>query len=198
VIKLGNNILLVTDIFGNCSALQPLLQAIMAAGDVVTIVDPYRGKLQCFADEAEAYQVYSSQCGHDAYAAFVEQALAQPCTLALGFSAGATALWRALSAGRAGQITRAVLFYPGQIHQYLAVTPKLPVQIIFGHSEPHFAVAAICTELSKKPGVTAVQTAYEHGFMNPASKAFDSEGYQQCFTRFIQCYTAAAKSNSLA
>lgn len=195
---MGNNILLVTDIFGNCSALQPLLQAITAAGDVVTIIDPYQGKLQCFADEAEAYQVYSSQCGHDAYAACVAQALTQPYALALGFSAGATALWRALGAASAGQITRAVLFYPGQIHQYLAVTPKLPVQVVFGHSEPHFAVAAICTELSKKPGVTAVQTAYAHGFMNPASKAFDSAGYQQCFTRFIQCHIAAAKSNSLA
>ena len=195
---MGNNILLVTDIFGNCSALQPLLQAITAAGDVVTIIDPYQGKLQCFADEAEAYQVYSSQCGHDAYAAFVEQALAQPCTLALGFSAGATALWRALGASNARQITWAVLFYPGQIHQYLAVTPKLPVQVVFGHSEPHFAVAAICKELSQNPGITAEHTAYGHGFMNPASKAFDSEGYQQCFTRFIQCHTAAAKSNSLA
>ena len=195
---MGNNILLVTDIFGNCSALQPLLQAIMTAGDVVTIVDPYQGKLQCFADEAEAYQVYSSQCGHDAYAARVEQALAQPCALALGFSAGATALWRALGASNARQITRAVLFYPGQIHQYLAVTPKLPVQVVFGHSEPHFDAAAICKELSQNPGITAEHTAYGHGFMNPASKAFDSEGYQQCFRRFIVRHTAAAKSSSVA
>ena len=74
---MSSNILLVTDIFGNCTALQPLLQDIAAAGTTVTIIDPYQGKLQCFADEAEAYQVYSSQCGHDAYAAFVEQALAQ-------------------------------------------------------------------------------------------------------------------------
>ena len=191
-------VLLLTDIFGQCADLKRLQADLVHVGARLQIVDPYQGKLQCFADEAEAYQVYSSQCGHDAYAARVEQALAQPCALALGFSAGATALWRALGASNARQITRAVLFYPGQIHQHLAVRPKLPVQVIFGHSEPHFAVAAICTELSKKPGITAVQTACGHGFMNPASKAFDSAGYKQCFTRFIQCHIAAAKSNSLA
>ncbi|HEY9042308.1 MAG TPA: dienelactone hydrolase family protein [Rheinheimera sp.] len=195
---MSSNILLVTDIFGNCTALQPLLQDITAAGTAVTIIDPYQGGEQSFVDETAAYQAYSSNGGHDAYAACIAQALAQPYTLALGFSAGATALWRGLAAADAGQITQAVLFYPGQIHQHLAVRPKLPVQVIFGHSEPHFAVAAICTELSKKPGITAVQTACGHGFMNPASKAFDSEGYQQCFTRFIQCHIAAAKSNSLA
>ena len=191
-------VLVLSDIFGLCAGLDRLQADLSHAGADVQLVDPYQGREQSFVDETAAYQAYSSNGGHDAYAACVAQALAQPYTLALGFSAGATALWRGLAAADAGQITQAVLFYPGQIHQHLAVRPKLPVQVIFGHSEPHFAVAAISTELSKKPGITAVQTACGHGFMNPASKAFDSAGYQQCFTRFIQCHIAAAKSNSLA
>lgn len=191
-----DNILLVSDIFGNCVSLKPLQADLAALGYSVTLLDPYQGRSQHFADEAEAYQAYSSQCGHDRYAATVAQALTRPYAFALGFSAGATALWRALGAADAGQITRAVLFYPGQIHQHLAVRPTLPVQVIFGHSEPHFNVAAICKELGQKPGVIAEHAAYGHGFMNPASKAFDSAGYQQCFSRVIARHTAVAKSSS--
>ncbi|HEX5792093.1 MAG TPA: dienelactone hydrolase family protein [Rheinheimera sp.] len=185
---MNQTVLLLTDIFGQCAGLKRLLTDLGQAGAMVEIIDPYQGKPQQFADEEQAYAAYTAECGHNAYAAIAVQALqscSQPFDLAIGFSAGATALWRALADVDSKQLKQAVLFYPGQIHQHLMLNPKVPVQVIFGHSEPHFAVADICTQLQQKPGVSAVSTTYAHGFMNPASKAFDSTGYQQCFTRFI-------------
>lgn len=174
-------VVVLSDIFGLCAGLERLLADLSQAGGDVQLIDPYQGKRQHFADEAQAYAAYSVNCGHDTYAAIAAQALqnnVQPIDLAIGFSAGATALWRALANTDTRLLKQAILFYPGQIHQHLALTPQVPTQVIFGHSEPHFAVADICSQLQQKPDVTAVSTDYTHGFINPASKAFNEAGYQ--------------------
>ncbi|WP_166838651.1 dienelactone hydrolase family protein [Rheinheimera pleomorphica] len=180
-------LLVLSDIFGLCAGLERLLADLSQADTVIDVIDPYQTIRQQFVDEAQAYAAFTAQCGHEGYAAIAAQALqscVQPFDLAIGFSAGATALWRALATSNSAAVKQAVLFYPGQIHQHLALTPAVPVQVIFGHSEPHFAVAEICTQLQQKPGVSAVSTGYAHGFINPASKAFNKQGYQQ-YLRFI-------------
>ncbi|WP_460857303.1 dienelactone hydrolase family protein [Rheinheimera gaetbuli] len=170
-----------SDIFGLCPGINRLLADLNQAGAVVQVIDLYHGTCRQFADEAQAYTAYSAQCGHDAYAAIAAQILQnnpQPFDLAIGFSAGASALWCALANIDSKQLKQAILFYPGQIHQHLTLTPQIPTQVSFGHSEPHFAVAEICTQLQQKPGVSAVSTTYAHGFINPASKAFNEAAYQ--------------------
>ncbi|WP_027670720.1 dienelactone hydrolase family protein [Rheinheimera baltica] len=183
-------VVVLSDIFGLCAGLERLQADLNQAGAAVQLVDPYQGKRQQFADEASAYAEYIAQCGHDAYAAIAAQVFAnskQPFDLAIGFSAGATALWRALANTDTRLLKQAILFYPGQIYQHLALTPAVPTQVIFGHSEPHFAVTDICSQLQQKPGVTAVSTDYAHGFMNPASQAFDEAGYQQQLSKLLKC-----------
>lgn len=146
---MNQTVLLLTDIFGQCAGLKCLLADLSQAGAMVEIIDPYQGKPQQFADEKQAYAAYTAACGHNAYAAIAPQALqscSQPFDLAIGFSAGATALWRALADVDSKQLKQAILFYPGQIHRHLTFNPKVPVQVIFGHSEPHFAVTDICTQ----------------------------------------------------
>ena len=178
---MARSVVVLSDIFGVCSGLERLVADLRQCSAKLHLVDPYQGKAQQFANEEQAYAAYTAHCGHDAYAALAAEALQhspQPFDLAIGFSAGATALWRALAATDSGKIKQAVLFYPGQIHRHLTLKPQVPVQVIFGHSEPHFAVADICQQLQQQ-GVTAISTSYAHGFINPASKAFDEEGYQQ-------------------
>ena len=175
------HVLVLSDIFGLCKGLERLLAALNQAGAAIQVIDPYQGTPQQFADEAGAYAGYSARCGHEAYATIAAQALQrseQPFALALGFSAGATALWRALAGADSRRLKQAILFYPGQIHQHIALQPAIPTQVIFGNSEPHFNVAAICQQLQQQ-GVTAVSSGYQHGFMNPASGAFDEAAYQQ-------------------
>jgi dienelactone hydrolase len=180
-------VLVLTDIFGLCAGLERLLADLRQAGAVFQVIDPYQEKRQQFADEAQAYAAYIAQCGHDAYAAITTQAVqssVQPYDIALGFSAGATALWRALATCDSTKVKQAQLFYPGQIHQHIELIPKVPLQLVFGHSEPHFDVAAVCAQLQAKPGVSAQHTHFEHGFMNPASHAFNEQGYQH-YARLI-------------
>jgi len=177
------HLVIVSDIFGRCAGLNRLLQDLAATSAVqIQLIDPYGGALQHFATEQQAYAAYSAQCGHDIYAGQVVQALqaaAQPFALAVGFSAGAGALWRALADTTVTRVKKAVLFYPGQIYQHIVLNPQAPTQVIFGQSEPHFAVADICAQLQQKRGVSAVATPYAHGFINPASKAFNETGYLQ-------------------
>lgn len=177
------HLVIVSDIFGRCAGLNRLLQDLTATSAVqIQLIDPYGGAVQHFADEQQAYAAYSAQCGHDVYTNHVVQALqsaAQPFELAIGFSAGAGALWRALAGTNVNRVTQAVLFYPGQIYNHISLIPQVPTQLVFGQREPHFTVADICTQLQQKPQVEAVTTAFDHGFMNPVSKAFNEAGYQQ-------------------
>lgn len=180
---MSQHILLVSDIFGLCTGLNRLVQDLAATVTAqLQLIDPYQGEAQHFAAEQQAYAAYSAQCGHDRYAGRVAQALQaapQPFELVIGFSAGAGALWRVLAQVHADKVKQAVLFYPGQIHRHLAVAPQVPTQIIFGDSEPHFAVADICAQLQQQPAVSAVTTPFAHGFMNPVSKAFNEAAYRQ-------------------
>ena len=143
-------VVVLSDIFGLCTGLERLLADLSQADTVIDVIDPYQKIRQQFVGEAQAYAAFTAQCGHDAYAAIAAQALqgcVQPFDLAIGFSAGATALWRALATSNSAAVKH--------------------------------AVAEICTQLQQKPGVSAVSTDYAHGFINPASKAFDEAGYQQ-------------------
>lgn len=171
-------VLLVTDIFGYCQGLQRLQQDLAAMDMAVSFVDPYAAIAQQFTGEAQAYAAYTDQGSHDNYASTVARAIQQPVDLAIGFSAGASALWRALSTPAAVNVKQAMLFYPGQIHHHLKLTPDIPTSIIFGASEPHFNVDAMLQLLSQKPSVNASKTVYQHGFMNLPSAAFSEAGYQ--------------------
>ncbi|SNY53889.1 Dienelactone hydrolase [Arsukibacterium tuosuense] len=172
------HIAIITDIFGLCSGVERLSQDL--AGDyTITLTDPYQQQPQSFSNEQQAYATYCERCGHDRYVSQVVSAIQQPVELAIGFSAGASALWRALSSPAAANVKQAMLFYPGQIYQHLKLTPDIPTRIIFGVSELHFNVDTMLQLLSEKPAVSAVKTPYKHGFMNPPAAAFSEAGYQQ-------------------
>ena len=179
--------LIVTDIFGQCHGLQQLLSRLAVAQRKFTVIDPYQGVPQAFSSEQQAYAAYTAQCGHDRYAELVATHLAlwnKPINLAIGFSAGASALWRAIAGGHGchSHIQQGVLFYPGQLYKYMDLQPKIPVKIVFGQNEPHFDVSELCLAVSQKPKVNTDITPYQHGFMNPASQAFN----QKAFSDFVE------------
>jgi len=185
-------VVIATDIFGICAGIDRLAQDLAKSQVSVTIIDPYQSKPQAFCNEQQAYSAFVAYCGHDLYAQRLSHFLQslpenQPAiTLAIGFSAGASALWRALATVQPGidsrVVKQAVLFYPGQIHHYAELQPHVPVHIVFGQCEPHFDVGVICQQLQQWQGVIAEKTAFGHGFMNPASAAFAQTGYQQYLT----------------
>jgi dienelactone hydrolase len=184
------HLLVASDIFGATPALRETL---------ATLPDILRGQLQLtlcqpdscmktttvFTDDQLAYQAFLQQGGLERYQQQVLQTLTavQP-DLVLGFSAGAAALWWALSrADCAGSSGQALLCYGGQIRQYYDLTPHWPVTCLWS-DENHFDVVALQQQLGQSGNVRQQHWSQRHGFINPHSTGYDASAadlfWQRC------------------
>ncbi len=216
------NLLFVSDIFGQTSALDKLAFDLQTriqhkatdtakSVDITSrdsichnischIVDPYAGKRFNFADEAEAYQYFSTHSTIEQYANDVSAVLAKldfkHATWVIGFSAGASAVWR-LAASLEGEQYRnvhAVGFYGGQIRHLTELSPLVPMHLVFPKSEAHFDIDDLIETLAEGQAASLTTPSenqskfssskfsqekvnYFHGFMNKCSAKFDPEGY---------------------
>lgn len=153
----------------------------------VTIVDPYHGQMQHFVNEAQAYQQFIDHCGHARYSEWVKTAItsswhkqAQPFVL-IGFSAGASAGYKALDNLHLDGLKQFIGFYPSQIRHHLAVKIHCPVTLLFPVSEAHFEVDLISQNVSQSPWVDSIKTPYKHGFMNPFSTGYEAKTAPQFY-----------------
>ena len=193
--------LIVTDIFGVTPSTQKLAKQLSAQYQLVSIIDPYKGIQQEFTNEVMAYQSFIALCGHDAYQDLVSQcliqALSQPNNkiLLIGFSAGASAVWRAIDRDSNLAINSKINnrflhftgFYPSHIRHYLNMIPLCKTTFIFPRHESHFNVQTVISELSKNTYSLCIQTRFLHGFMNPSSVNYCvwvHNGLTKILTRF--------------
>ena len=171
-------IVMVTDIFGRTPALEQLCGEI---GGDAQILDPYAGKTMTFGDEAEAYAFFMEHVGLDAYVELLTAKLADlsGSVALIGFSVGASAVWRLSGTPVADKVTWAACFYGSQIRHWPEVVPQFPIELILPAQEPGFSVDELADRLSGRKNVTLRRTPYGHGFMNPLSGNFSPEGYAQ-------------------
>ncbi len=184
---MGAKLLIATDIFGRSIHLSALVQSLAGRFEEVHILDPYAGADRCFPDEATAYRAFI-EGGLESYVRGAEQQIASlsgPLHL-LGFSAGASALWIALSRIPCLQVQKAWLFYSGQIRNHLACQPECPVHLVFPRMEEHFEVDVVMRELKERPNLTLEKTHYLHGFMNPLSRNFSYEALLEYQKRMLE------------
>ncbi|MDN4502753.1 dienelactone hydrolase family protein [Alteromonadaceae bacterium BrNp21-10] len=169
--------LFVTDIFGNNGHLNPYISLCKSQGRQVQILDPYAGAKFDFADDQQAYEYFTQHAGHDYYLDLVQHhfsKLTQPTTV-IGFSAGASAVWRAISQPTS-MVDKFIGFYPGQIRHYLDLAPQCATHLYFPQQEFHFDVEAVIASLLAKKTVDCVHSEYQHGFVNTASAHYSAEG----------------------
>ncbi|MBB1370123.1 hypothetical protein [Pseudoalteromonas sp. SR45-4] len=169
--------LVISDIYGKTPCLQQLAKHFNAENQ---IVDPYNGVHQALENEEEYYKLFIKHCGHDEYAAKLEEyfnKLSKP-TICIAFSAGASAAWRAQASTTTTHLKKVIAFYPTQIRNYLNIDAIHPCEFIFPGFEPHFNVDELITNLSAKNNVRCLKTLYLHGFMNQQSQNFSEYGYQ--------------------
>lgn len=169
------NLLVATDIFGFQPCLQtwlePIRQSLPDDAAQLILVSPYAVS-QSFANDDQAYQAFLQ---HGAMAAYVDklqqqlQRLTQPY-LALGFSAGAAALWQLAALPQPG-LQRLICCYGGQIRHQPQLVPQVPVQLIWAQ-ERHFSASALHQLLLDKPQISSELTSWEHGFANPLSAGY--------------------------
>ncbi|GEK09448.1 dienelactone hydrolase family protein [Pseudoalteromonas sp. McH1-7] len=168
-------ILIVTDIFGHTEHVNRFANSL---GRDVKVLSPYVEE-PTNVTEAECYQFFLAQCGHQRFAEKVVAAIdALNPKLIIGFSAGGAAAWVALSEfSSVNSVEHLIAFYPSQLRNHLQHKPNCDVSIFFAQVEPHFDVEPVIDTLRCKKGVSCVRTRYLHGFMNKLSTNFDSYAY---------------------
>lgn len=185
-------VLFVTDIFGHTPEAQALARQL---GGSVRIVSPYGGDRPRFASEMEAYAAFSAASNVEHYAKAVAGELARArYDLAVGFSAGAAALWLALgmtmwtATGTAtdkapAPPTHAVLYYGSRIRQHAELRPAGNTRLIFAEREASFNPAELVASL-RAGGINAVVLpGTAHGFMNRLSTGWDEAACAAEITR---------------
>lgn len=127
--------IVVSDIFGKTSELEELCNAMKVR---VEIVDPYSGKFMCFKNESEAYECFMANMGIQAYSEVLLEKLASVSnqTTLIGFSVGASAIWKVSGNLNVNFIENAICFYGSQIRNYTEVNPCINIDLIFPISEP--------------------------------------------------------------
>ncbi len=178
--------IVVSDIFGKTPALEQLCKAV---GENVDIIDPYAGKYMNFANEENAYEWFVTKIGLDAYCAFLHdriERISSPATL-IGFSVGASAIWRLSGSLGPEKTVRAICFYGSQVRHMLEIDPRIPVEYILPEYEPGFNAGELAVHLSKKKNVMLHRTPYMHGFMNALSTNYSKSGY----TTYIEWLSAS-------
>ena len=167
---------IVSDIFGKTKALERLCARI---ADDYEIIDPYSGKEMRFEDEARAYEYFMGTIGLDGYAVHLQNVLAdyKEEVAIVGFSVGASAIWRISGSLDEKRVRRVAGFYGSQIRHYLEVESSVEFDLYIPVSEPAFSVSDLADRLAEKSKVILHKTKYLHGFMNALSVNFNQEGY---------------------
>lgn len=170
-------LILVSDIFGKTPALLMLAKELNAE----SIIDPYNGVDMSFNNESDAYTYFTETIGFEAYVAHLRdviKAFSTAKTL-IGFSIGASAIWRLSETVSTKHVNNAICYYGSQIRNYTEIVPQFDIDMAFPKHETHFDVLALQTELATKAKVKVVKTDYLHGFMNQLSSNYHPIAYQE-------------------
>ncbi|MHC1751793.1 dienelactone hydrolase family protein [Humidesulfovibrio sp.] len=162
------------DIFGVTPELGQLARAL---GADATLASPHPCT-RSFRSEAEAYESFAEQGGVAAYARQLGALMTGRgyCfELALGFSAGASALWVCLAEANLEPWLpkSAGLYYGSRIRDYSGLAPRRRARLTFAEHEDSFDSPALAEHLRGLGHNALVLRGSRHGFMNPRSAGYD-------------------------
>jgi hypothetical protein len=188
-------VLYITDIFGQTPVFDEFVASV-GGTQHLAVVSPFNQTGEYYKTEAQAYQAFLHDGGVDAYAYKIAAAIDRypQLTHLIGFSAGASALYKVLSQQKREKGLSTTLFYPSQIRHFVDLTPTHACDIIFPAFESHFDVQTLISNMSGRPNVRIQQVAYSHGFMNQYSEQFNERAYQH-YLCYIQQRLAAVMPN---
>jgi hypothetical protein len=182
------NLLIVSDIFGFTLALKSLVSKLVSKLPSIRtelkIVDPYNGKDPQFNTQDEAYRYFTDNIGLDTYTDQLKnKILRSPSPVILiGFSIGASAIWKLSDSDISPHIQQAICFYGSQIRHYTQLNPHFDIELIFPRKESHFDIEQLSKELSHKPNIKCTSSDGLHGFMNELSSNFNNNEYSRFLT----------------
>ncbi|MBM7071016.1 dienelactone hydrolase family protein [Shewanella sp. 202IG2-18] len=177
--------IIITDIWGRTPATEKLAQSFNNA----RIIDPYTGIDFRFKQEQEAYNYFQTNIGLNKYVEHLRKELEnqkEPYVL-IGFSMGASAVWKLSEQLHKLCCNKFIGFYGSQIRKATEIEPSIPTHLIFPKQEAHFDIDELMDALKQKPQLEMTKAAYLHGFMNQHSENYDPNGYQS-YLNFLLKY----------
>ncbi len=165
-------VIIAADIFGNIPYLHDTAHAVC---ENFAIVSPYEDIHPKFVSEEEAYASFLSSGGIPSYAEkLTRQINSYKPDAVIGFSAGATAGWIALSEETIQVIKLGVLFYGSRIRDYLHLRPCCKTKLFFAEHEQSFNPKQLVSNLLASGMLAQICADCQHGFMNKLSTGYDS------------------------
>jgi len=181
------SIIIVSDVFG----VTPALLEIADKLGTCSIIDPYQGQFMEFKNEADAYSYFVKAVGLDNYLSILLKTVESnenPVTL-IGFSVGASVVWRLSEIKGDNLIKQAFCYYGSQIRKFTKIEPRFKINLVLPVSEPHFDVLELQNSLSIKNNIKIKKVKYLHGFMNYHSSNYNEYGYKEHIE--LLCSTAS-------
>lgn len=134
-----------------------------------------------YDQKEEAYEHFVNDIGFDSAAQQVKQLIIQAKKqykhiYMLGYSIGATIAW--LCSGEENMCDGIIGYYGSRIRDYMSITPKCPVLLIFPTEEKSFKVQEIVDSL-KKRNIDVYMLKGKHGFSDPFSKNYCAESFEK-------------------
>jgi dienelactone hydrolase len=136
------------------------------------IVSPWSGDGCPFATEQDAVAVFHRQNGLASYERKIAEAANGEAALLVGFSVGATSLWRHIASPRCCSMSRAFLYYGSRIRDYPQLRPRCTTSVFFAAHEPSFDPPSLALTIRKSGTQCSVIDGTQHGFMNPCSSHY--------------------------
>lgn len=158
-------IIVATDIHGTHEQLRSQLAAL---GEAI-VVSPWSDDGKPFATEREAVSHFHQQDGLAFYEKKIAEVTGGKPSVLIGFSVGATSLWRYVASPQCNADSLAFLYYGSRIRDYEKLVPRCPTTAFFAENEPSFNPANLAEALSRSGAQCMVLPGTHHGFMNPTS-----------------------------
>lgn len=166
------NIIIATDIHGINDQLRHLFCAL---GDELIFLSPWDSDSSPYNNEQEAVAAFQADHGLEKYQQKIAQQAGNSPALLIGFSVGATALWRHLASNHCHPQSQAHLYYGSRIRDHQDLIPRCQTKVIFAEHEASFKPADIITNITHPHVACSIISGTHHGFMNPHSANFREE-----------------------
>jgi dienelactone hydrolase len=140
-----------------------------------TIMSPWPGDGCPFETEQMAVAEFHRQDGLISYEKKIAEAANGEAVLLVGFSVGATSLWRYVANLECNSNSRAVLYYGSRIRDYPALRPRCSTSVFFAAHEPSFDPESVASMVRKSGTQCSVIGGTQHGFMNPCSTHYRAD-----------------------
>lgn len=165
-------IIIATDIHGINQQLRTLFQDF---GNEVTFLSPWHGDGSPYDNEQQAVAAFQADHGMEKYQQQIAKEAGNTPAILIGFSVGATALWRHIASELCHPQSRAHLYYGSRIRDHQTNIPRCQTKVIFAEHEASFQPADIVANITHPHVECSIIAGTHHGFMNPHSPNFREE-----------------------